>query len=192
MNQQASSWSIDASHRLSGARWLASPNQDERPAGNGIELLVVHAISLPPDEFGGPWIDALFTNTLDPAAHPYFASIKGLEVSAHACIFRDGSITQYVAFDRRAWHAGASTWRGRTRANDFSIGIELEGCDTQPFEPAQYETLAGASAALIRAYPALGADHIVGHSDIAPGRKTDPGPGFDWAYYRARLAALLA
>ena len=192
MKHTASSWTIDASHRLVGARWLASPNQDERPQGCSIDLLVVHAISLPPDEFGGPWIDALFTNTLDPQAHPYFASIEGLKVSAHACIFRDGSITQYVAFDRRAWHAGASVWHGRTRANDFSVGIELEGCDSRDFEAAQYDTLAAVNAALIARYPTLDREQVTGHSDIAPGRKTDPGPGFDWTYYRSRLAALLA
>lgn len=191
MNAFESSWQVDATHRLTGARWRPSPNQDERPDGRGaagIELLVIHAISLPPDEFGGPWIDALFANELDPAAHPYFATIAGLRVSAHCCIFRDGSVTQYVAFDQRAWHAGASLWRGRTRANDFSIGIELEGCDSQAFEPAQYTALAGITQALFAAYPALDADSVAGHSDIAPGRKTDPGPGFDWDRYRAMLA----
>lgn len=180
---------MDPQHRLAGARWLPSPNHDERPAGSAIELLVIHAISLPPDEFGGPWIDRLFTNALDPLAHPYFASIAALRVSAHCCIFRDGSITQYVSFDRRAWHAGVSQWRGRARANDFSIGIELEGCDTRHFEPAQYETLAGVTAALFAAYPALRPDALAGHSDIAPGRRTDPGPCFDWARYRALLGA---
>jgi AmpD protein len=184
----ASSWKIDlASHRLPAARWLPSPNFDARPAGSAINLLVVHAISLPPDEFGGPWIDALFTNTLDASAHPYFETIQSLTVSAHCCIFRDGSVTQYVAFDRRAWHAGASTWQGRTRANDFSIGIELEGCDTQPFEAAQYESLASVSRALLAAYPTLQTSSIAGHSDIAPGRKTDPGPCFDWPRFRDLL-----
>lgn len=195
MQASESSWRVDTAHRLSGARWLASPNHDDRPDGRGaagIELLVIHAISLPPDEFGGPWIDALFTNTLDASAHPYFRTIAGLRVSAHCCIFRDGSVTQYVALDRRAWHAGASEWRGRTRANDFSIGIELEGCDTQGFEPAQYTALAGVTRALFAAYPGLDATRIAGHSDIAPGRKTDPGPGFDWAGYRSRIAAPLA
>ncbi|MDB5972060.1 MAG: N-acetylmuramyl-L-alanine amidase, negative regulator of AmpC, AmpD [Hydrocarboniphaga sp.] len=184
----ASSWQIDpASQRLARARWLPSPNHDERPPGSAIELLVVHAISLPPDQFGGPWIDALFTNTLDPAAHPYFATIAGLSVSAHCCIFRDGSVTQYVPFDRRAWHAGASSWRGRTRANDFSVGIELEGCDMQGFEAAQYRSLADVTVALLAAYPTLRSDAIVGHSDIAPGRKTDPGPGFDWPRLRSLM-----
>ncbi|WP_428310993.1 1,6-anhydro-N-acetylmuramyl-L-alanine amidase AmpD [Hydrocarboniphaga sp.] len=185
-----SSLQIDpATNRLLGARWLASPNYDARPAGNAIDLLVVHAISLPPDQFGGPWIDALFTNTLDPAAHPYFETIKALTVSAHCCIFRDGSITQYVAFDQRAWHAGASQWQGRTRANDFSIGIELEGCDTQPFEAAQYQSLVGVTKALLATYPTLQPGGIAGHSDIAPGRKTDPGPLFDWPHFRRLLTA---
>ena len=184
-------WRIEQ-HRLVGARQLPSPHFDERPEGSPVDLLVIHAISLPPEQFGGPWIDALFAGTLDPAAHPYFETIRGLRVSAHCCIFRDGSITQYVDFDRRAWHAGASEWRGRTRANDFSIGIELEGSDNQPFETAQYTTLAGVSAALLAAYPTLSQDAIAAHSDIAPGRKTDPGPHFDWAGYRARLSSLLA
>ncbi|SHG62921.1 AmpD protein [Hydrocarboniphaga daqingensis] len=180
-------WQIDSTHRLTGARWHASPNHDERPDGCTIDLLVIHAISLPPEQFGGPWIDALFTNTLDAGAHPYFAGIATLTVSAHCCIRRDGSVTQYVPFDRRAWHAGASQWRGRNRANDFSVGIELEGSDTQPFEPAQYETLAALTHALWARYPTLAPDAIAGHSEIAPGRKTDPGPHFDWAGYRARL-----
>lgn len=189
MAASSSPWQIDpATQRLRGARWLPSPNHDERPADAAIELLVVHAISLPPDEFGGPWIDALFGNTLDPDAHPYFATIRNLRVSAHCCIFRDGSVTQYVAFDRRAWHAGASAWQGRSRANDFSIGIELEGCDTQPFEMAQYQSLAGIARALLAAYPTLKDSSIAGHSDIAPGRKTDPGPHFDWPLLRRLLA----
>lgn len=184
----ATNWTV-REHRLVPARWQPSPHCDDRPDGTAVELLVVHAISLPPDQFGGPWIDALFAGELDPAAHPYFATIAALRVSAHCCVFRDGSVTQYVAFDRRAWHAGVSEWRGRTRANDFSIGIELEGCDTQPFEAAQYDSLVRITRALLAAYPQLGADAIVGHSDIAPGRKTDPGPYFDWAHYRARIAA---
>jgi AmpD protein len=159
----SSPWRIDpATQRLAGARWRASPNHDERPSGATIDLLVVHAISLPPDDFGGPWIDALFTNTLDTTAHPYFAGLAGVTVSAHCCIFRDGSVTQYVGFDRRAWHAGASLWRGRSRANDFSIGIELEGCDTCSFEAAQYESLAGVTRALVAAYPTLSRDAIAG------------------------------
>ena len=181
------SLTVDAAHRLQGAAFLASPNHDERPDPQDISLLVVHAISLPPDRFGGPWIDDLFLNRLDPAADPYFESIRELRVSAHACIFRDGRITQYVPFDRRAWHAGKSVYEGRERCNDFSIGVELEGCDTQPFAGAQYHALAALTNALLRAYPRLTPARIAGHSDIAPGRKTDPGPCFDWARYRAGI-----
>ena len=174
-------------HRLDGAVFLASPNHDERPDPADISLLVIHAISLPPDQFGGHWIDDLFLNRLDPAAHPYFAAIHTRRVSAHACIFRDGTITQYVPFDRRAWHAGESRFEDRVRCNDFSIGIELEGCDTQPFSDAQYATLTAAARALLPHYPAITPRRIVGHSDIAPVRKTDPGPHFDWARFRAGL-----
>jgi AmpD protein len=174
-------------HRLAPARQLASPHCDERPDPADLSLIVVHAISLPPCEYGGPWIDDLFLGRLDCHAHPYFAGLRGLRVSAHLCIFRDGSVTQYVTFDRRAWHAGESSYAGRTRCNDFSIGVELEGCDERPFEDAQYQTLAGVSAALLRAYPGLAAPRIVGHSQIAPGRKTDPGPFFDWARLRRLL-----
>lgn len=175
-------------HRLQPARPLASPHHDERPPGSTLDLVVVHAISLPPEQFGTGYIDDLFLGRLDPDAHPYFEGLRGLRVSAHACIFRDGSVTQYVDFDRRAWHAGASEWRGRTRANDFSIGIELEGSDHQPFEPVQYRVLARVVGALLAAYPTLSADAIAGHADIAPGRKTDPGPCFDWAQFRRLLA----
>jgi len=153
-----------------------------------IDLLVLHNISLPPGEFGGPWIDQLFLNRLDPAAHPYFAEIAHLRVSAHLLIRRDGSLTQYVPFHRRAWHAGVSSFQGREGCNDFSIGIELEGSDHQPFAPAQYEVLAPVVAALRSAYPAITPDRIVGHSDIAPGRKSDPGPCFDWQRLRGMLA----
>jgi AmpD protein len=179
---------VDADHRLQGAAFLASPNQDERPVPEDISLLVVHAISLPPDQFGGGWIDDLFLNRLDPAAHPYFETIRDLRVSAHACIFRDGRITQYVPFERRAWHAGKSVYEGRERCNDFSIGVELEGCDTQPFSDAQYASLIALTRAVLKTYPRLTAQRITGHSDIAPVRKTDPGPCFDWARYRAGLA----
>ncbi|MFW5452458.1 1,6-anhydro-N-acetylmuramyl-L-alanine amidase AmpD [Thioalkalivibrio sulfidiphilus] len=165
---------------LQGAARVPSPNHDERPEGARPELVVVHAISLPPGEFGGPWIDHLFTNTLDPEAHPYFREIAGLEVSAHVLIRRDGQVVQYVPFDRRAWHAGASSWQGRTRCNDFSIGIELEGCDDLPFEPEQYQRLTEVILALREAYPGIAPDAIAGHADIAPGRKTDPGPHFEW------------
>ncbi len=165
-----------------------SPNQDERPAGSEPEIIVVHGISLPPGEFGGPYIEQLFTNSLAGDAHPYFAEIVGTEVSAHALIRRDGSVVQFVPFGRRAWHAGASSWCGRDRCNDFSIGIELEGCDDIDYDDRQYTTLAGVIRALRAAYPRLAAGDILGHSDIAPGRKTDPGEAFDWQ----RLDGLLA
>jgi len=173
---------------LAAARQRRSPNQDARPAGVEPELIVLHCISLPPGQFGGPWIDRLFTNRLDPAAHPYFAAIQGLKVSAHLLLRRDGALLQYVPFHRRAWHAGASHWCGRERCNDFSIGIELEGTDDGDYTTAQYRRLAASIRALCRAYPTLSPQRITGHSEIAPGRKTDPGPGFD----RARLARWLA
>lgn len=166
-------------------RYLASPNCDERPAGIPIELLVVHAISLPPGVFGGAAIDDLFLNRLDTTAHPYYAGLAGLRVSAHFLIRRDGACTQFVHCLKRAWHAGESHWRGRARCNDFSIGIELEGSDEVAFEDDQYDALARLTQALKSAYPIA---DIVGHSDIAPGRKTDPGPRFDWTLYRARVA----
>jgi AmpD protein len=149
----------------------------------------VHGISLPPGDYGGPWIDALFTNTLDPAVHPYFREIAALRVSAHVLIRRDGEVVQYVPFEQRAWHAGQSRYGGRECCNDFSIGIELEGDDDHPYEAAQYRVLAEVCRALIRAYPALSPPRIVGHSDISPGRKTDPGPHFDWPRLHALLAA---
>ncbi len=173
---------------IATARQVPSPNCDERPADMAPELIVIHGISLPPGEFGGPWIDALFTNTLDPAAHPYFQEIHQLRVSSHLLIRRDGELVQYVPLHRRAWHAGASSHCGRERCNDFSIGIELEGTDELPYTPVQYQMLGTLIAALRAAYPALAAGQIAGHSDIAPGRKTDPGPCFDWP----RLYALLA
>jgi AmpD protein len=174
-----------ASGLLLGARQLESPNCDDRPAGQAPGLLVVHGISLPPGEFGGPWIDALFTNSLPAAEHPYFATIAGLRVSAHLLVRRDGSVVQYVPFHRRAWHAGASQWRGRERCNDYSIGVELEGTDASPYTPVQYRVLARIVAELCRAYPALSADAVVGHSDVAPGRKSDPGIAFDWPMLRS-------
>jgi AmpD protein len=170
--------------RLSGARQVDSPNSDERPAGQPPELIVVHGISLPPGEFGGPWIDALFTNTLPPAAHPYFESIAGLRVSAHALVRRDGAVVQYVPFHLRAWHAGESRWRGRERCNDYSVGIEVEGTDATACERVQYAALARVIAALCRAYPTLDPQRVVGHSDVAPGRKSDPGIAFDWPMLR--------
>ncbi|XTZ37688.1 1,6-anhydro-N-acetylmuramyl-L-alanine amidase AmpD [Salmonella enterica] len=166
------------------ARRVPSPHFDCRPDDEPPSLLVVHNISLPPGEFGGPWIDALFTGTLDPSAHPYFAGIAQLRVSAHCLIRRDGEIVQYVPFDKRAWHAGVSCYQGRERCNDFSIGIELEGTDNQPYSDAQYRQLAAVTQTLIELYPAI-ADNMTGHSDIAPERKTDPGAAFDWAKFRA-------
>jgi AmpD protein len=177
------------SSALSGALQVRSPNFDSRPPGVPPDLIVVHGISLPPGEFGGPWIDRLFTNTLPPDAHPYFADIAGQRVSAHLCIRRDGAVTQYVPFHERAWHAGPSSYRGRTACNDFSVGIELEGADTTPYEERQYRALAEVVAALCAAYPTLSPARLVGHSDIAPGRKTDPGPAFDWPLARRLIAA---
>jgi len=171
---------------LSEARRVPSPHYDLRPDDETPSLLVVHNISLPPGEFGGPWIDALFTGTLDPDAHPFFAEIVHLRVSAHCFIRRDGEIVQYVPFTKRAWHAGVSCYQGRERCNDFSIGIELEGTDTLAYTDAQYQQLATVTRQLIEVYPAI-AEHMTGHSDIAPGRKTDPGPAFDWARFRARV-----
>lgn len=172
---------------LQGARQVSSPNCDERPQGMLADLIVVHGISLPPGEFGGPWIDRLFTNALPAAEHPYFAAITARRVSAHLLIRRDGALVQYVPFHRRAWHAGASQYQGREHCNDFSIGIELEGADTIAYEPAQYRALANAIHVLCATYPALSTQRIAGHSDIAPGRKTDPGEAFDWVRLRALL-----
>ncbi|MDB6083646.1 MAG: N-acetylmuramyl-L-alanine amidase, negative regulator of AmpC, AmpD [Gammaproteobacteria bacterium] len=167
---------------------IASPNRDARPPGMEAELIVVHGISLPPGEFGGPWIDRLFTNGLPIDVHPYFAEVASLRVSSHLAIRRSGAITQYVKFTERAWHAGKSSFNGREACNDFSIGIELEGSDTVPYDAPQYHALAAAIAALCAAYPGLSTDRVVGHSDIAPGRKTDPGPAFDWVYARSLIA----
>lgn len=172
---------------LSGVTQVPSPNCDDRPGGAAVDTLVIHAISLPPDCFGGGHVTALFTNCLDGAVHPYFEAIRELRVSAHLLVERDGRITQFVPLHRRAWHAGQSRFRGREAVNDFSIGVELEGCDTMPFEDAQYSALATLTRTVMRAFPAIGADRITGHSDIAPGRKTDPGPCFDWRRYLAML-----
>jgi AmpD protein len=172
---------------LSGARQVLSPHFDARPAGVLPELLVVHGISLPPGEFGGPWIDRLFTGTLPRDAHPYFLGIAAQRVSAHALIRRDGEIVQYVSFGERAWHAGQSAYRGRSACNDFSIGVELEGTDDTPYTEAQYQSLAALSAALFLTYPSLSAQAIAGHSEVSPGRKTDPGPSFDWQRFRKLL-----
>jgi N-acetyl-anhydromuramoyl-L-alanine amidase len=169
---------------MRGVRQVVSPNFDSRPAGVEADLIVVHGISLPPGEFGGPWIDLLFTNALPPEAHPYFAEIADMRVSSHLCIRRDGAVTQYVRFTDRAWHAGQSCYEGREACNDFSIGVELEGTDTLPYEDSQYLALAEVVGALCAAYPRLTPKRLVGHSDIAPGRKTDPGPAFNWLHAR--------
>lgn len=168
---------------LVGVKYVPSPYFDCRPEDDSPSLLVVHNISLPPGEFGGPWIDALFTGTLDPDAHPYFADISHLRVSAHCLIRRDGEIVQYVPFDKRAWHAGVSVYQGRERCNDFSIGIELEGTDTVAYTDEQYQQLAALTRLLIKQYPSV-AENMTGHCDIAPVRKTDPGPSFDWPRFR--------
>jgi len=165
---------------LTPARQCHSPNQDDRPQGVGPEMLIVHSISLPPGEYGGPFIEQLFDNRLDWSAHPYFESIRGLEVSAHVLIRRDGGVVQFVPFTRRAWHAGESVFRGQRRCNDFAVGIELEGEDTSPYTDNQYETLAAVTNALFAAYPRLNTRCIAGHCDVSPGRKSDPGPAFDW------------
>lgn len=167
-------------HRLVGAPFIESPNQNERPDPEDIQLVVIHAISLPPGQFETPGVTQLFTNTLDPNEHPYYAQIEALRVSAHLLIQRSGAITQYVPFDRRAWHAGVSSWRGREVCNDFSIGIEVEGTEDQPFEPIQYDILNQILDALIAQYPNLSRTTIAGHQDIAPNRKWDPGPYFEW------------
>jgi N-acetyl-anhydromuramoyl-L-alanine amidase len=175
---------LDEAGWLDTARRVPSPNYDERPAGETVRLIVVHNISLPPGEFGGSGVVQLFTNRLDPGEHPYFSAIHGLRVSSHFFIRRDGELIQFVPCAARAWHAGVSSWRGRDRCNDFSIGIELEGTDDLPFTDTQYAVLARLVKQLSVAYPIEG---IAGHSDIAPGRKTDPGPRFEWA----RLKGLL-
>jgi N-acetyl-anhydromuramoyl-L-alanine amidase len=169
---------VDDDGRASGATFIASPNCDARPDGARVRLVVVHGISLPPGEFGGSGIVDLFTNRLDAQAHPYYATIAHLRVSAHFLIRRDGALLQFVACAARAWHAGASCWNGVDGCNDFSIGIELEGADDVPYDDAQYATLAALIDALRARYPI---EAVVGHSDIAPGRKTDPGGAFDWS-----------
>jgi N-acetyl-anhydromuramoyl-L-alanine amidase len=172
---------------LQQARKVPSPNCGPRPEACDPELLVIHNISLPPRCYGGDCIERFFTNRLDWDEHPYFEEIRGVEVSAHLLILRTGESLQFVNFGERAWHAGQSCFEGRDNCNDFSIGIELEGADDEPYTAAQYATLSAITALLIRHYPAIGAHRIVGHSDIAPGRKTDPGPAFDWARYRQQL-----
>ena len=171
-------WTFLDNGVIGEVRSVVSPNCDARPAGEEVSLLVVHAISLPPGEFGGPGIEMLFANTLDPSAHPYYREIEGLRVSSHFLIRRDGEVVQFVPCNLRAWHAGVSSWQGRERCNDFSIGVELEGSDDKAFEPAQYLMLNRLVAALKQRYPLKA---VVGHADISPGRKTDPGPFFDWS-----------
>ena len=180
---------IDAAGYAAPARQIRSPNRDARPAGVTVTLVVVHGISLPPGEFGGEGIVRLFTNRLDPAAHPYYATIASTRVSAHFLIRRHGELLQFASCNDRAWHAGVSAWKGHTQCNDFSIGIELEGTDDAPYAAAQYTMLARLLRALRRAYPIA---DVVGHSDIAPGRKSDPGPAFDWPRLRRLTAPRVA
>ena len=174
---------------LIGVRQVLSPHRDERPAGVQPDLIVMHNISLPPNEFGGPWIERLFNGDLPADQHPYFAEIHGMRVSSHVLIRRDGEILQFVPFHERAWHAGVSTFDGRSACNDFSIGVELEGADELPYESVQYAQAGAVIRALLAAYPALSPERVVGHSDIAPGRKTDPGPAFEWPRLRAAIPA---
>ncbi len=175
---------LNAHGWLSGVRQVPSPNHDDRPPRVPVDLLVIHNISLPPNEYGGDAIERFFTNTLDHGEHAYYEQLKGVRVSSHFLIRRNGQIVQFVPCNKRAWHAGASTWRGRSRCNDFSIGIELEGSDFEAFTDCQYASLARLTRRLRSLYP-IG--DITGHSDIAPDRKTDPGPFFDWERYRKRL-----
>lgn len=190
VNQDSERFSISPGAGLiRPARQCPSPNQDDRPAGVEPELVVLHGISLPPGEYGGDYIEALFTNCLDCNAHPYFAEIEGLQVSSHLLLRRDGGLVQFVPFGRRAWHAGESSYRGRPACNDYSIGIELEGTDTEPYSSVQYEQLASVIAAICEAYPQITPRQLAGHCDVAPGRKSDPGPAFDWLRLYDGLAA---
>ncbi|WP_370981315.1 1,6-anhydro-N-acetylmuramyl-L-alanine amidase AmpD [Agaribacterium sp. ZY112] len=173
---------------LTPAEQLASPNFNQRPEGAVVSLLVVHCISLPPNEFGGPWIRDFFCNSLDCSAHPYFQKISELQVSSHFFIERSGHIVQFVATGDRAWHAGQSSFDGVADCNNYSIGIELEGCETKPYTDEQYLALSKLSRCLMSYYSDISPERICGHSDIAPGRKTDPGPLFDWSYFRQLLA----
>ena len=168
---------------IQGASYVASPNCDARPEGAPIDILVIHSISLPPGRFGGRGIEQLFCNALNPDDHPYYREIQNLKVSTHILIRRNGQLVQFVPLHQRAWHAGLSYCEGRSRINDFSIGVELEGADDLPFEEAQYESLTKLTRVLRQAYPAITPERIYGHTDIAPGRKTDPGPTFDWKRY---------
>ncbi|MEQ9208379.1 MAG: 1,6-anhydro-N-acetylmuramyl-L-alanine amidase AmpD [Pseudomonadales bacterium] len=172
---------------LDGVRVVESPKCEERPPGTEIDLLVLHNISLPPGQYGGEFVEQLFQNCLNPGVHPYFSEITDLRVSSHLYIKRDGAVIQFVPLDKRAWHAGDSEWLGRKNCNDFSIGVELEGCDDQEFTDAQYKALLTLTTQIRSVYPAITKDRIVGHSDIAPGRKTDPGPCFDWQRFLAEI-----
>jgi len=181
-------WALTAGNDwLLDTRRVPSPNLDPRQTTTAIDTVVIHGISLPPKVYGGPYIEQLFTNTLDGKAHPYFVDIVKLRVSAHLLIDRAGHVTQFVPFSARARHAGVSSFQGRMDCNEYSIGIELEGCDDEPYEPCQYQTLVEVVKVLRRCWPAITPERIVGHSDIAPERKTDPGPAFDWAYFRELL-----
>jgi AmpD protein len=173
---------------VSSARRVLSPNCDDRPEDCEISLIIVHGISLPPGRYGGVWIDDFFTNRLDADAHPYFTEIKDLRVSSHVLIRRDGELVQYVPFTGRAWHAGRSCYRDRRACNDFAIGIELEGQDDDAYEEIQYRRLAELIRLLRDRFKCIGEDDIVGHCDVAPGRKTDPGTAFDWSRLRRLLA----
>jgi len=172
---------------IKNVRRVKSPNCDSRPEHTDISLIVIHGISLPPQQYGGNYIDQLFTNTLDPGQHPYFREIQHLRLSSHLLITRTGAITQYVPFKLRAWHAGESEFAGCKACNDFSIGIELEGSDEEPYEDTQYLKLAELTKLLMTQWPAITNDRIIGHSDIAPKRKTDPGPAFDWEYFHTLI-----
>lgn len=169
------------------ARFAPTEHCDERESPRDISLLVIHNISLPPKQFGGPYIDQLFTGTLNPNEHPYFEDIAALRVSSHLLIRRNGELVQYVPFYKRAWHAGVSSFEGREQCNDYSIGIELEGADDIPYENIQYQVLAKATKVILKAYPQITLERIIGHSDIAPDRKTDPGPAFDWDYFKTLI-----
>ncbi len=177
--------------RYTAAQQKQSPHHDERSDPTDISVLVVHCISLPAGQFGLPYIDQLFMGTLDPTSDPSFGILQGLRVAAHMVIHRDGHMVQYVPFDKRAWHAGVSHYCGRKGCNDFSIGIELEGTDTEPYTKEQYQQLAKVAASLVQHYPALTPQRIVGHQHIAPVRKTDPGPAFDWQYFKQLVAQQL-
>ena len=178
---------VDGKGLIAAAKQVPSPNCDQWPTECQPELIILHGISLPPGQFGGSAIDELFTNRLDPSVHPYFAQICNIQVSSHLLVRRDGTLVQYVPLNMRAWHAGESFWNGRERCNDFSIGIELEGTDEMPYEDVQYATLAELILAICQSLPSLASGEVIGHCHVSPGRKTDPGPHFDWARFRREL-----